>query len=243
MDLYLQDPELVNTQWLLWRTSKRYFAKGQIAICLLKLTEDTWLLTTVKQITEELNQTNGINYSAAELTEYKKYYGRVIVKFHKSFQAQCVYYNNVLEELEVNQILPDTFDGKDFPGYDNVRISYQELVTIISVNKKDWVAALENQKGVYLIADTHTGKLYIGSATSSTGMLLQRWKNYAANGHGGNQALLGLVEEKGMDYVKQYFQYAILENFNSKVDDQFILNRECWWKETLLTRRFGYNCN
>lgn len=243
MDLYLQDREIVNSQWLLWRTNKRYFSEGQIAICLLKLSDDTWLLTTIKQITKELNVENGVNYEAVELLQYQKYYGRVIVKFHKEFQAQCVYYNTVLGNLEVNQILPDTFDGQDFPGYDNVRLSYQQLATIINSNKRDWVAALENQKGVYLITDIQTGKLYIGSATSNTGMLLQRWKSYISNGHGGNKELIALVEKNGFDYVKQNFQYSILENFNAKTDDQIILMRESWWKETLLTRKFGYNSN
>ena len=74
-------------------------------------------------------------------------------------------------------------------------------------------------------------------------MLLQRWSNYAANGHGGNKELVELVSEKGFDYVKQYFQYSILENYNAKIDDHVVLKRESWWKETLQSRQFGYNSN
>ena len=51
MDLYLKNPDIVNTRWFLWRSQKKYFKVGQIAICLLKLTSDRWLLTTVKKIT------------------------------------------------------------------------------------------------------------------------------------------------------------------------------------------------
>lgn len=72
-------------------------------------------------------------------------------------------------------------------------------------------------------------------------MLLQRWKSYIFDGHGGNKELKILVAEKGFDYIKQNFQYSILENYNSKVDDHVILERESWWKETLQTRVFGYN--
>jgi len=76
---------------------------------------------------------------------------------------------------EVVQILPSLFDGDDFSGYDKVRQTFQQLETIIKRHKKDWVAALENQKAVYLITDTNTGKLYVGSAYGENGMLLQRW--------------------------------------------------------------------
>ncbi|MCI6538089.1 MAG: hypothetical protein MR443_10690, partial [Lachnospiraceae bacterium] len=35
LDLYQQDPEIVNTQWLFWKEQRRYFYEGQIAICFL----------------------------------------------------------------------------------------------------------------------------------------------------------------------------------------------------------------
>lgn len=96
---------------------------------------------------------------------------------------------------------------------------------------------------MYLITDISTGKLYVGSATAQYGMLLQRWSSYAANGHGGNVELEKLIREKGFVYVKENFQYSILENYNARMDDQYILKREAWWKETLKSREFGYNAN
>ena len=243
LDLYQKDPEIINTEWLLWKEHRRYFREGQIAVCFLKLGWDTWLLTTIKKITKDLNVEKGISFVGEELEAYKKYYGRVIVKYHKTFQTQGIYYKNICDELIVNQILPATFDGYDFPGYDKVRLSFEQLETIISQNKRDWVAALENQKAVYLITDTNNGKLYVGSATSNQGMLLQRWSNYVANGHGGNVELKALVEKEGFEYIRKNFQYSILENYNAKVDDHVILERESWWKETLRSREFGYNSN
>lgn len=29
MELYQQDPEIVNTQWLFWKEQRRYFMKGK----------------------------------------------------------------------------------------------------------------------------------------------------------------------------------------------------------------------
>ncbi|WP_331463559.1 hypothetical protein [Macrococcoides bohemicum] len=74
-------------------------------------------------------------------------------------------------------------------------------------------------------------------------MLLTRWSNYVANGHGGNKELVTLVEERGFDYVKVNFQYKVLENYNGKVDDKLVLQRESYSEEALQSRQFGYNSN
>lgn len=243
MNLYLRDPEIINTQWLFWREKQRYFNVGQIAVCLLKLSYDTWLLTTIKQVTKELGVHSGINYEGQELEAYRQYYGRVIIKYHKTAQTQGMFYSTVKDDLEVLQLLPTMFNGDEFPGYDNVRLSYVQLASILERRKQSWIAALENQKAVYLITDTYNGKLYVGSATSDNGMLLQRWSNYVENGHGGNKELVTLVKEKGFDYVQKYFQYSILENYNAKIDDHVVLKRESWWKDALQSRQFGYNAN
>lgn len=243
IDEYIKSPDVINNMWFFWRTNRRYFNVGETAICLLKISNDMWLLTTIKEITKELNITDGINYEGKEIDDYEPYYGRMIVKFHKTFQTQCTFYNKVCNEMEVIQILPSIFDGDDFPGYDKVRLTYNQLDSIISRGKRDWISALENQKAVYLITDINNGKLYVGSATNKTGMLLQRWRNYILNGHGGNRELIELVSKNGFEYIKNNFKYSILENYNSKVDDNIILERESWWKETLQSRKFGYNSN
>ena len=36
---------------------------------------------------------------------------------------------------------------------------------------------------------------------------------------------------------------SVLENYNARMDDNYILGREKWWKDTLCTRQFGYNKN
>ena len=42
---------------------------------------------------------------------------------------------------------------------------------------------------------------------------------------------------------KMKLQYSILENYNAKTDDKIVLRRESWWKETLQSRKWGYNSN
>ena len=243
MEGYLQNPDNVNNDALFWRAKHRNFNVGEIAICLFQLSWDTWLLSTIKEVIRELGVNYGTNYEGKELESYQPYFGRVVVKHHKTYQKQVRYANNVINELEVVQILPTMFDGVDFPGYDKIRLSYEQLSTIINRQTKDWVTALKNQKAVYLITDKKSGKQYVGSAYNDNDMLLQRWANYVSNGHGGNKLLKDIVNKLSIDYVKQNFQYSILENYNARVDNNIILERESWWKETLGSRAFGLNSN
>lgn len=243
LEEYKQDPEYVNTEWFLWHKKRRYFHTGNIAICLLYLYADKWLLTTVKRITKELDVIDDIGYEAEEIEEFRQYFGRLVLYYHNTNRAMGRTYKSLMNDLEVLEILSDQYDGDDFPGYENIRLSYTQLATIIHRKKAGWLAALENQKAVYLITDKKTGKLYVGSATAQYGMLLQRWASYVANGHGGNVELKELVKEKGFDYVKENFQYSVLENYNARMDDHYILSRESWWKTTLCSRSHGYNKN
>ena len=202
---------------------------------------------TIKEIDELIGvpdtQDGGVGYKAHELHQYEKFYGRLVIKYHKDSRPQVRRYAALKDKLEVLEILNDMYTGDHFPGYDKIRLSYSELERIIRRQLPEWIAALSNQKAVYLITDKFTGKMYVGSATSDNGMLLRRWGDYVANGHGGNQQLVELIKQKGFQYVKDNFVYSVLENYNARVDDSYILGRENWWKETLLTKKFGYNDN
>lgn len=243
LEEYKSDPDKININWLLWHNKRRYFHVGNIAMCLLYLYDDKWLLTTMKKITKEIDVCNEIGYEAEEIEEYSQYYGRLVLHYHNTKRSMGRTYESLMNELEVLEILSTVYDGDEFPGYENVRLSYKQLETIIKRKRSGWLAALENQKAVYLITDKKTGKLYVGSATSQDCMLLQRWSSYVENGHGGNVELKELVNQEGFEYVKNNFQYSVLENYNARMDDKYILRRESWWKETLCSRTFGYNEN
>ena len=74
-------------------------------------------------------------------------------------------------------------------------------------------------------------------------MLLSRWAGYIKTFHNGNEGLKELFEINGENYFKQYFKYSIIENFNSKVNPDFVIDRESYWKKVLDTRNHGYNKN
>ena len=101
-----------------------------------------------------------------------------------------------------------------------------------------WKKELSRIKAVYVIADTSTGKLYVGSATGDDG-LWGRWSSYGHSGDGGNKKLTELLE-KDPDHRK-YFQYSILKVFPMNQDDAEVLDFERIYKQKLLSREFGLN--
>jgi hypothetical protein len=217
---------------------KKSFKDGQITIGFIKIDDkkDLWLLFHVGQITKDLNILDGVGYEYVTLDDYSKYFGRLIIKYKNKITNMIRNANSVIDECEVEQILPDRFDNDIFPGYDRVNISWEELSRVIE--KENWITALQNQKGVYLITDVENGKKYVGSAYGDN-MILGRWQSYIKTGHGGNVGLKKLP----FDYIKNNFRFTILDIFKSTTDDDIIINRENWWKDVLQSRRHGYNEN
>lgn len=120
-------------------------------------------------------------------------------------------------------------------------MTYQTLKYIIDNDIQSWKSALSNVKGIYLISDTKSGKQYVGSAYGDE-CIWQRWQAYAKTGHGGNVELKNLLEQNGIDY-KNNFRYAVLEVCNMNLGNEYIIARESYWKDILMTRKFGLNSN
>ena len=93
--------------------------------------------------------------------------------------------------------------------------------------------------GLYLITDTSSGKVYVGSAYGHEG-IWQRWSNYCKNGHGGNKELKALLQAKGKEYAS-YFQFSLLEVCDLDASEEVVLPREKHWMEVMCSREFGLN--
>lgn len=174
-------------------------------------------------------------YKTKMLDEGSDLIGRVIIGYERLFRQSFCCLENHLDGMEVLEVRRDTYN-LPFPGYDKVRVSWEELYIVIDTD--EWKKPLLNRKGVYLITDTLTGKLYVGSATGRS-KLWRRWKSYIDTGHGGNEALMKLSKK----YIRENFQYSILDTFTASTDDKDILKREQWWKDVLKSKEFGYNKN
>lgn len=128
-----------------------------------------------------------------------------------------------------------------FPGYERVLLAYDDLRLAVTDSRyAAWQAALGSVQGIYLIADTSTGHLYVGKADGRE-RILGRWSQYARDGHGGNLALRDLV---GLDPTHaRHFQFSLLRVFSPSALATEVDEAEAHFKRAILSRQFGLNRN
>ena len=120
-----------------------------------------------------------------------------------------------------------------FPGYDKLVFDYARLQAVIREHRYEaWRTALASVKGIYLITDTRDGQQYVGKADGSEN-ILQRWRAYAANGHGGNKHL------KGRD--PRNYRFSLLRVFDPAAPDHAVNASEAHFKFALESVKFGLN--
>ncbi len=124
----------------------------------------------------------------------------------------------------------------DFSSFDQVILTFRELKMLINNpdSNTTWINTLSSVNGIYLIKDTLTGRLYVGSAYGAKG-IFGRWQSYANSGHGGNKEL------QGMDY--NLFEFSILEILPATTSADEVILRENRWKRKLGTKETGLNLN
>lgn len=168
--------------------------------------------------------------------------GRLKLSYRPAGRAMRLKLERALDDIEVDEILKTPYAGQPFPGLDSINHSLGQIEVAVSQQRQDWRGPLENMKGVYVIHDRVSGKRYVGSAYGDEG-IWARWEQYAASRHGGNIDLRDLVARKGDDYARENLFFALLEYWSPRTDDEFILDRENYWKGVLFSRQFGHNKN
>lgn len=188
----------------------------------------------------------GMIYKVALDSHGEALIGRLIIRWEKDARAKGRKPVSMLSKMTVFEILPEQYKGEDFPGYANINHNYGTLEKLWQKSKPDWLAALIHCQGVYLITDIATGLRYVGSAYGEEG-IWSRWETYfKTGGHGNNKLLKKMLAEKdiGVDYARKNFQISLLEQASSRDSEQYVIQRETYWKEVLLTRtEFGLNDN
>ncbi|MEA5100794.1 MAG: GIY-YIG nuclease family protein [Bacteroidales bacterium] len=161
---------------------------------------------------------------------------RVIIKWSNA-KSWHQWYDKLMEVIEIQPGL----HYKQFTDYFEFILNFEELKEIINNEYRDWKRMLSATKGVYLIQDTETGKLYVGSAYGDEG-IWGRWREYVkTNGHGGNKTLIELIE-KDPFYAKK-FQYSILMLLPKTITPDEAIKKESLFKNKLGTNSFGLNNN
>lgn len=203
--------------------------------------DNKYIFGGVFEVIERINDEYG--YIVKHSEQYKALTGRLIVNFDFKQRGRSFKFENWIEQIEVAEILEKPYGGINFTGYENVLLTFKMLELLVKNQKQDWITALGNVKGIYVIMDKSNGKKYIGSAYGNAG-IWARWICYATTGHGYNDGLMEIINEKGIEYARENFQFSILQTLSMGADDNFIISRESFWKEVLLSRGdFGYNKN
>lgn len=129
-----------------------------------------------------------------------------------------------------------------FGGFERVLLRYDELSQIVndSILYENWHTALSSVYAIYLIVDTTDGKQYVGSAYGIGG-LLDRWKCYIDTKHGGNKNIVNMI----CNFPERYknFQFSILQILPKTVTADEVIKLETLYKDKLMTKEFGLNCN
>ena len=181
-------------------------------------------------------------YRTKKRNQTRELVARVVVMCEEGVKRQRYRdAEKLADKLIVSELLSEPPIGEKFPGYRNVDLSFSQLRTIIDNEPHDWRARLEAVGCVYVVADSKTGKMYVGIAHGEGG-IWNRWAQYAENGHGGNKRLLEVVDKRGEKYAAN-FRFAILEIADREIATEDLRKRESHWKNIFQTRAHGYNEN
>jgi hypothetical protein len=222
------------------RQNKKNFERDYI-ISFISLSAYEWLFAGIYKSINNDWLHDHYEYTTELLDINQDLIGRLIIHYKKEYRQSYPYLENCIESFEISQILKERYSLMEFPGYEKTIINFNDLKTIIAKEEPTWKNALKNVKGIYLISDKSNGKQYVGSAYGEKAFW-KRWSEYAFSGHGWNQELIKLIEEKGIIHA-QNFQFSILEIRNMITDDTEIIAREQHWKKVLLSQEFGHNKN
>jgi hypothetical protein len=228
--------------WQQWQ-SRRNFER-EFVISLIALSRpNRWLFAGVHQShgSRWLEEHSAHYYTLVERPACSELNGRLIVEFRRPGRQSYLNAETWAEQMLLDSILPERIKFAEFPGYKAVDLAKHELDLIVAQGLDSWRTALSNVAGVYLISDTASGRLYVGSATGEGG-IWGRWCQYSATGHGGNQELRNLLQESEMERPMA-FRFSVLEIADTHTSVEQILQRESHWKRVLLSRDHGWNAN
>ena len=166
-------------------------------------------------------------YRMEEMDGFSELNERVIIDWGKS----AITWHQWLDKND-KEIIAVERKGLDWvcPDYDRIRLSYEQLQRIFAEEIGVWKDRLSACNCIYVISDSKSGKLYVGSTYNAKG-IWGRWEDYAKTGHGGDVELEKLISAEP-DYAKN-FSWAILETLPLRIDADKAISIETFWKEKL----------
>lgn len=237
LDVFVRDRDEW-AQWHEYRSKKDQFNLKYICSLISYYHEkDMWLFGGFFKVTAR----HADRYEVELCPHDSHLVGRLLIE-HKRVRARSRLSESI-SEMTLAQIFRHPYAGEAFCGFEWINHGFSALECIVRTSRPDWKAALENVKGVYLIVDTSNARKYVGAAYGAGGVWA-RLTSYMETGHGGNEELVQLIGDNGIDYARRNFKFTLLDYRPIWTDDQALIDRECFWKNVLLTRGCtGYNRN
>jgi hypothetical protein len=229
-------------EWQRWQRRRNFERPFVISLVSLP-TANRWLYVGVhnSEGCEWLADRNLYYYKLLERPSCSEFNGRLVAAFTRPSRQSYLNAENWADQIHVAELLRERISIGEFPGFRAVNLSKAELDLIVAQGLESWRTALSNVAGVYLISDTASGKLYVGSA-SGEGGIWQRWCNYSETCHGGNVELKRALDGDGLQRASA-LRFSVLEIADVHVSVEDILQRESHWKTVLLTRDHALNAN
>lgn len=181
-------------------------------------------------------------YDLSRITTADEWVGRLHLTSTYKQRNSYVNGETLADDLPISELLRQRISIGHFPGYKNINLTKQQLDVVVQQNIDAWRSPLSSVKGIYLISDTRTGKLYVGKADGEEG-IWARWAEYSLTTHGHNVAL---AREFGIETSPERqhdLRFSLLEIADLNAMPSEINARESFWKEILLSRQHGYNMN
>lgn len=230
--------------WQSWQGNQNF--KKEFVVSLIQAGHPTrWLFAGLFRkvsCTAQAEPRHHYSYDLQRIEAAEEWVGRLYLESQYKKRHSYPLGTTMKGDLVVRELLPKRLSVGDFPGYKSVNLTKEHLDIVVRQDVPTWRAALASVKGVYLITDSATGKLYVGKADGEDG-IWGRWRTYSATSHGGNVALKKEFGIEALPDRKYDLRFSILEITDLHAMSTEIDARERHWKEVLLTRVHGYNRN
>jgi len=184
---------------------------------------------------------DGDLYEVEYTDKHRELIGRLVINYVGDNSRGTVFTPSyVFPNSEISCIYEYKYEGEPFTSYDNINHDFNQLEIVFRNQLNDWMVALSNVFGVYMLTDKLTGKHYVGSAYGEQG-IWGRWSNYIYGFHGGNKELVELFNHTSKEYFKENFKFTLLEIMPTTKTPKEVIDREEMWKKKLLSANFGLN--
>lgn len=222
--------------------NKRNFQRPYILSLIRLERDDLWLFAGVYQSLGIDRSIKAHIHYETELTDIcNDLIGRLVILYKRKGRNSYPNGESLIDCASVYEIKPEPLAFSEFKNFKEVQLNRQQLELLFRHEYPSWKSALSSVSGVYLISDSSSGQLYVGSAYGGEG-IWSRWLDYSKSFHGGNLELKRLFKSGGSGAFNR-FNYSILETCDIDLPSDVVIAIENRWKDKLLTREYGLNKN